>query len=71
MLMFHNGSRVKSYSSSSRSGKHVLKVELEYDDAYDLAYDMKQLDERLAEQKAAKAPRRKPLLALPAPEDNQ
>lgn len=70
-MMFHTRCRVKGYTSTSRSGKHVLKVELEYDDAYEMAYDIKQLDEQLKAQKASAKPRRKPLLALPAPEDGQ
>lgn len=80
-MIFLGGANTKvaSYSSSSRSGKHVLTVKLEYTSAMDMAYDMERLDEARAEQNAAKKtkPRagskpktvdhQKPL-ALPAPD---
>ncbi len=83
MLFFDHDTKVKTYSSTSRAGKHVLKVELEYGDAISMAYDMERLDAALAEQKKTAKPARntrstkpkkvahqKPL-ALPAPGDEE
>ena len=69
------GTRVKTYSASTKGGKSVVKIELETSDHYELADILRQLDAIDAEQKEARKPRKSPVaaknaspqLALPAP----
>ena len=68
-MMISHWAKVRSYSSTSRSGKHVLKIELEYQDPSHMGFDMKELDEMIANAKTP--PKRQRRLALPAPEEKQ
>ncbi|WP_425099161.1 hypothetical protein [Tropicibacter sp. S64] len=79
MIWLNSGSKVKTYSATSRSGRHVLKIEVEYPDAMSMAYDMEQIDKAKAEERPAPTSRKKaqprgvehqkPLM-LPAPEED-
>ena len=71
--------KVVSYSSSSRTGKHVLTLKLEYPDAMTMAYDVQSLENKLAKQKEeaktkpktarkTKQVEKQNILALPAPD---
>lgn len=51
-----SGGKLKTFSGTSRAGKHVLKVEVEYGSAYDMAFALEGL-EKVAE---AQKPKRKP-----------
>lgn len=80
-LSDREGQKLKAYSGTSRAGKHLLKIEVEYSRAMDMAMDVENLDAIAEAQKAAAKPRRasaktarKPKqiehaerLALPAP----
>lgn len=58
--------RLKSFSSTSRSGKSTIKIELETNDPFELGYALQNLSEVEKGQKAKQAkPRR---LALPPPD---
>ncbi len=78
------GKKLKTFSGTTRAGKHILKLEVEYDSAMNMAYDLEGL-QRVAD---ARKPKRKPAaprgkkaaakprqitnqkpLALPAPGD--
>ncbi len=72
--------RLKTFSGTTRAGKHILKVEVEYAGAVDMAYDLESLANIQEAQKPARATRAKPssrpakkqigtteTLALPAP----
>lgn len=72
--------RLKSYSGSSRGGKHVIKIELETTDAFTFGYELEKLAEvqagqRAKPEKTKPKPKAKPLalpaplLGLPAPEE--
>ncbi|MEH3092002.1 MAG: hypothetical protein PGN20_15450 [Agrobacterium cavarae] len=70
--IYFGSARVKAYSATTKSGKSVIRVELETSDHYELASLLRQLDEIDAEQKAAKKKKPEPAkktepLALPAP----
>ena len=62
--------RVKSVTSSTRSGKAVIRIELETDKLQELGYALENL---MAVQAAQRAPKPKPtrLLALPSPEEGR
>lgn len=76
--------KLKSFTGTTRAGKHILKIEVEYPSAMDMAYDLDGLDRVQAAQKPkpkARASRAKPAakkqickakpLALPAPEPGE
>jgi len=50
------GKKLKTFSGTTRAGKHVLKIEVEYDSARDMGYDLDDLQKVLEAQK----PKRKP-----------
>lgn len=56
--------RLKSFTSATRNGKAVIRIELETHDMNEMAYALKAL---AAVQAGQKSPRSK-LLALPSPE---
>lgn len=68
------GCRLKSFTSSSRGEKALIKIEIELSDLSELGYALTRLQRQMEEQKAADLARRqaaKPrprLLALPKPE---
>ncbi|SDG18191.1 hypothetical protein [Sulfitobacter delicatus] len=80
-LSDREGQKLKTYSGTSRAGKHILKIEVEYSRALDMAMDVESLDAiATAQKEAAKASRARPKstakpkqiekaprLALPAP----
>ncbi len=80
-LSAREGQKLKAYSGTSRAGKHVLKIEVEYSRAMDMAMDVESLDAIAEAQKTAAKPSRAsaqrtpkpkqitqaPRLALPAP----
>ncbi len=37
------GKKLRAFSGSSRAGKHILKIEVEYSSASDMGYDLDQL----------------------------
>lgn len=71
--------KLKTFSGSTRAGKHILKLEVHYDSALDMAFDLDSLAEVQKARKPTRCPRTgsterqkrigksKPL-ALPAPE---
>lgn len=59
--------RLKSFSSSTRGGKAVIKIELETEDMHDLGYELERLKHLQASQ-AAESKRKTTRLALPKPE---
>ena len=65
--------RLKSYSGASRSGKNIIKIEIEVSDAVCFGFALGDLDKVQAGQRAAKPEKPHPqpkaaLLALPAPQ---
>lgn len=73
-LFWGEKTRLKTYSAVTKSGKSVVKLEIETTDPYELAHLIRNLDEieveQLAAAKAAKpqvAKSKKAHLALPAP----
>lgn len=57
MLTDGLGGRLKTYSGTSRAGKHTLKIEVEYDTASNMAYDVDGLQKLMEAQKPARKPR--------------
>jgi len=51
--------KLKTYNASSRAGKHILKLEVEYDSATGMAYDVDGLQKILDAQRPARTPRNK------------
>lgn len=43
---------LKAFSATSRNGKHILKIEVEYDRALDMSFDVDALEELSDQQKA-------------------
>jgi len=78
MLILHEHSRLKSFSSTTKGTKGVVKIEVEIDDLYELGFFLRSLADTEAEQKCRAAEARKPKakpearkprqLALPAPQ---
>lgn len=66
--------RLKSFSSSSRGDKALIKIEVEVSDLSEMGYALSRLQRQMEEQKAADlakreaAKKRPKLLALPKPE---
>lgn len=50
----HDCGTLKTYSASSRAGKHILKIEVEYDTAIDMAYDVDALQKLADARKLAR-----------------
>jgi len=75
MLILHEHLRLKSFSSTTKGTKGVVKIEVEIDDLYELGFFLRSLADTEAEQKRKAAEARKPKpearkvrqLALPAP----
>lgn len=80
-LSDREGQKLKTHSGTSRAGKHILKIEVQYTRAMDMAMDVENLDAIANAQREASRPRRAtnsqrskpkqiehaPRLALPAP----
>lgn len=74
-LYLTEGQRLKSFTSTTRGTKGIVKIEVEFDDLWELGYFLRGLAEAEAEQKRKAAEARKPKaakktpaqLALPAP----
>jgi hypothetical protein len=68
------GLRLKSFSSSSRGDKGLIKLEIEVNDLSELGFELSCLQRQMAKQKAADLAKREAakarpkLLALPKPE---
>ena len=62
--------RVKTVTSSTRSGKAVIRIELETDKLQEMGYALENLMAVQAAQRAPKPKRGRPL-ALPPPEEGQ
>lgn len=64
--------RLKSFSGASRSGKMVIRIEVETADAWTFAYNLERLAEvqtgQRTKPKPAPKPPKKAALALPAPQ---
>jgi len=66
--------RLKSFSSSSRGDKALIKIEVEVSELREMGYALSRLQRQMEEQKAADlakreaAKKRPKLLALPKPE---
>ncbi|MBK5945620.1 hypothetical protein CCR83_03935 [Rhodobacter veldkampii DSM 11550] len=81
MLYADGRARLRSYTATSKAGRHTLKIEVEYTTAVDMGFDVEHLDEIAAAMKAARAPKPAPKpakpraiaaqrpLMLPAPEE--
>lgn len=69
-----SGFRLKSFSSSSRGDKGLIKLEVEVSNLREIGYALSRLQRQMEEQKAADLAKRKAakarpkLLALPKPE---
>ena len=76
--------KLKTFSGTTRAGKHIIKIEVEYPSAMDMAYDLEGLEKVQAAQKPKPKPRaakskpsapkkitRQKPLALPAPEPGE
>lgn len=60
-LSDREGQKLKTYSGTSRAGKHILKIEVEYSRAYDMAMDVESLETiACAQKEAAKVSRARP-----------
>ncbi len=63
--------KIKSFSGTSKGGKHTIRIELEMTDAWRFGHYLEQLDETQKAQNPPKASPSKPTkskqLALPAP----
>ena len=59
--------RLKSFTSTTKGGKAVIRIELETEDMHDLGYELERLKKLQADQ-AAEGKRKTSRLALPKPE---
>ncbi|MBB3963512.1 hypothetical protein [Rhizobium metallidurans] len=71
-IYFQAPCRLKSYSATTKSGKTVVRIEIESTDHREAGYLLNDLEKILKQQKEAARPRKEPKvapkpLALPAP----
>lgn len=60
--------KIRSFSAASNRGRHIVKIEIEYDQVYNMAYDIERLEELKAQQTVKPSRKSAKPLALPAPD---